>query len=96
MYRSVDGNRILGSVVVWDDQFLENMMEEDLGDNMTLEKHDKEGGSWENQGLENLDKEGLVITRIWKIMLKRVLGLDLELKISLKENNLKKKKKQND
>lgn len=96
MYRSVDGNRILGSVVVWDDQFLENMMEEDLGDNMTLEKHDKEGGTWENQGLENLDKEGLVITRIWKIMLKRVLGLDLELKISLKENNLKKKKKQND
>ena len=96
MYRSVDGNIILGSVVVWDDQFLQNMMEEDLGDNMTLEKHDKEGGSWENQGLENLDKEGLVITRIWKIMLKRVLGLDLELKISLKENNLKKKKKQND
>ena len=96
MYRSVDGNRILGSVVVWDDEFLENMMEEDLGDNMTLEKHDKEGGTWENQGLENLDKEGLVIIRIWKIMLKRVLGLDLELKISLKENNLKKKKKQND
>ena len=96
MYRSVDGNRILGSVVVWDDEFLENMMEEDLGDNMTLENHDKEGGTWENQGLENLDKEGLVITRIWKILLKRVLGLDLELKISLKENNLKKKKKQND
>ena len=48
MYRSVDGNRILGSVVVWDDEFLENMMEEDLGDNMTLEKHDKEGGTWEN------------------------------------------------
>jgi hypothetical protein len=37
--------------------------------------------------------EDLEKIRVWKILIKRVLGLDLELKISLKENNLKKKKK---